>query len=305
MPANFTGSLLLYGNRLQRLDPSYPKMPEDDPYSDSVIFSGDIALDYLEVFADHVTVNDNVHIVTGDSGIFFRPRLIGVSTFENLLPVFATVRSVSVDIGKNAVLEGGNIYFVVQAEDKSFSDVIGAGKEVSNFVIDPLTDFLGDTVALPVKLLVKQSSASITLQEGAQLLSGGTIGMYATATADASGSAFSSLVSIGYGRANATAIIDIQEDVVIDAGAAVVATATGSATANITALRKRTQELGSTPVPVAARSRSKDAGIPALAIGVADANVYLARHRGRRCVHHGRQDRERHRQGRDQRRGDR
>ena len=104
--------------------------------------------------------------------------MLGVSTFENLLPVFATDRSVSVDIGKNAVLEGGSIYFVLQAEDKSFTDTIGAGKEVSNFVIDPLTDYIGEKLAFPVKLLVKQSSANISLQEGAQFLSSGTVGMY-------------------------------------------------------------------------------------------------------------------------------
>ena len=38
----------------------------------------------------------------------------------------------SVDIGQNAVLEGGSIYFVLQAEDKSFADTIGVGQEVSN-----------------------------------------------------------------------------------------------------------------------------------------------------------------------------
>lgn len=32
LPANFTGSLVLYGNCLQRNDLIYPLMPEDDPY---------------------------------------------------------------------------------------------------------------------------------------------------------------------------------------------------------------------------------------------------------------------------------
>ncbi|HVK14038.1 MAG TPA: hypothetical protein VM597_35170, partial [Gemmataceae bacterium] len=264
LPPTFGGALFLYGNRLQRTDPSYPKMPEDDPYPDSVIFTGDIALDYLEVFADHVTVQDRVDIATGDSGIFFRTRLVGVSTVENLLPAFATDRSVSVDIGKDAVLTGGNIYFVVQAEDKSFSDVIGVGKEVSNFVIAPLAGLVEDFTALPVKVLVKQSSATITLREGAQLLSGGTIGMYATATADASGKAAGGLFSIGYAQADATAVIDIQKDVVIDAGAAAVVTATGNATANITSSAVQQGYLFST---------LNNHPAAALGIGVANANV--------------------------------
>ena len=42
LPANFSASLVLYGNRLQRGDLAYPNMPEDDPYPDAVVFSGDI-----------------------------------------------------------------------------------------------------------------------------------------------------------------------------------------------------------------------------------------------------------------------
>src|SRR5690606_35398921 len=100
LPASFNGSLLLYGNRLQRADRFYPDMPEDDPYPDTVVFSGDIALGYLEVFADHISVKESVHLNTGEEDIFFRSRMLGVATVENLLPVFATDRSVSVDIGK-------------------------------------------------------------------------------------------------------------------------------------------------------------------------------------------------------------
>ena len=115
-----------------------------------------------------------------------------------------------------------------------------------------------------MKLLVKQSSANISLQEGAQFLSSGTVGMYATATADASGNASGSLASIGYGRASASAIIEIQKDVVIDAAAAVIVAATGSATADIGASAAREGYIAGTlnsTQPVS------------LAIGVADAHV--------------------------------
>ncbi|MCB1998993.1 MAG: LEPR-XLL domain-containing protein, partial [Rhodoferax sp.] len=272
LPDGFAGSLLLYGNRLQRSDLIYPSMPEDDLYADTVIFSGDIALDYLEVFADHIRVQDNVHIATGDSGIFFRSRMLGVSTLENLLPVFVTSRSVSVDIGENAVLEGGSIYFVLQAEDKSFSDTIGVGQEVSNFIIEPLSDFLGSTLALPVKLLVKESSASITLQQGSRFLSSGTIGMYATATADASGVAAGSVISVGYGQATATATIDIRSGVVIDAAAAAVITSTANATADISASASRSGILFA-DVGVGGGVLEDNSPPLALAIGVANASV--------------------------------
>lgn len=239
LPANFSGSLLLYGNRVQGSGSSYPDMPQDDIDPDNVIFSGDITLGYLEVFADHITVKDHVRIDTGEEDIFFRSRMLGQSFPENLTMVFASDRSTSVDIGKHAVLQGGSIYVVLQTEDKSLSDVLGAGQEITNFVIDPLTDVLSAQMALPVKVLVKQSSAAITVQQGAELLSSGTIGLYATASADASGVASSSLVSIGYGRATARATVDIQEDVIIDAAAAVVITSTGSANASISSNASR------------------------------------------------------------------
>lgn len=39
LPANFAGSLFLYGNRLQCADLIYPKMSEEDPYLDYVNFA--------------------------------------------------------------------------------------------------------------------------------------------------------------------------------------------------------------------------------------------------------------------------
>ena len=85
LPETFAASLYLYGNRLQRNDLIYPNMAEDDPFRDTVIFNGDISLGYLEVFADDIKVADNVHINTGDEDIFFRSRMLGVSTSYNFV----------------------------------------------------------------------------------------------------------------------------------------------------------------------------------------------------------------------------
>ena len=76
--------------------------------------------------------------------------------------------------------------------------------------------------ALPVKVLVKNSTATITIKKDAQLLSSDTLGVYATAGADASGAARGSLFSIGYAHAIATRSVDIQTGVVMEAGAAAV-----------------------------------------------------------------------------------
>ena len=66
-----------------------------------------------------------------------------------------------------------------------------------------------------MKVLVKNSTATITIKKDAQLLSSDTLGVYATAGADASGAASGSLFSIGVAYASATATVDIQTGVVM------------------------------------------------------------------------------------------
>ena len=262
LDSQFSGTLGLYGSVLDSFG-----VPVDDPFSDSITFSGDIDLQggFLDAWADHITVNQNVHITAGDDGIVFRPRQIGIGKLENLSPVLGTSRSVSIDIGKGADIEAsGGIYLITQAEDRSLADVIGASHEVDNFVIQPLLAKVAGLTALPVKVLVKNSSATITIGEGAVLHGGDTVGLYATAAAVASGSASGSLISIGYGRAVANATICVQKDAqIISDDAAVVITAGGEATASISTSTERS--LDSTPNPGGKQI--------AASIAVSDANV--------------------------------
>lgn len=257
----FAADLLIYGHFLDEYG-----IPEDDVYTDSVIFSGDINTQggFLDVWADCITVNANVKIAVGDNDIVFRSRRIGIAELENLSPVLGTSRSVAIDVGAGAELSAdGGIYLIAQTEDRSLADVLGLEQEVNNFLIQPLMDKIGDLLALPVKVLVKNSSATITLQANAKVLSGGTVGIYSTAVADASGSASSSLVSIGYGRAVATATVDIQSGVEVVSQDATVITASGSATSSISSSTGRTLESTSNP------SSLQIAG----SIAVSDANV--------------------------------
>jgi hypothetical protein len=279
-PPNFGGSLILYGNRLQRNDKLYSDIAEDDPFPDLVEFDGNVDVDYLEVFADHIHVKANVEISTGEEGILFRQRNVGVATLENLSPALGTKREVSLVIEENAKLSGGNIFLVLQAEDKALSDVIGAGQEVSNFVIDPLIGLLENALALPVKVLVKETKATITIHENVEITSENSVGIYATAATDASGSASSSMFSIAYGQAKAYANIDIKPGVKITGTAgSVVITSTANATANVSATTERS--LQSTPNPggrggftVGENQYDKGSNQFAVAIGVAYADVY-------------------------------
>ncbi|MBW8892489.1 MAG: hypothetical protein JF617_10165, partial [Burkholderiales bacterium] len=96
-------------------------------------------------------------------------------------------------------------------------------------------DKFASFTALPVKLLVKSSSSTITLHEGAVLDGSGTVGLYSTAGADASGVAVGNLFSVGYARASATSNIDMQAGAQIIAGEAAVLISTGEANAAMTA----------------------------------------------------------------------
>ena len=254
LPIGFESSgvaLSIYGNRLQRDNQTYPLVPEDDGYVDAVTVAGSISLGYLEVFADHFTVDSGTKTtaltIKAPEGIFVRNRNIGIAPLENLSPLRHAGRQVSATIGSYVELDAGDIYFVTQAEDRSLGDVLGTASEVSNFVIGPLTDALAETVALPVKLLLKQSTATISIGEGSKILSSGTVGIYATAVADASGIARGSLVSFGYTEAKANATVTIAKGVEIDAAAAVVITSTGDSTASISASTER--KLPNSPDP--------------------------------------------------------
>ena len=133
-----------------------------------------------------------------------------------------------------------------------------------NFVIGPLAGLVQGLTALPVKVLVKSSTATITVKTDAQLLSTDTLGLYATAGADASGAAAGSLFSIGYAQATARAVVDIQSGAVLEAGAAAVVTAGATAVAKMSSSTAR--ELASTPNPGAAQI--------ALSLAVSNADVF-------------------------------
>ena len=118
--------------------------------------------------------------------------------------MLGTHRAVSIDIGEGAALESGDIYIIAQAQDSNLADVVGVPKEVGNWLIGPYLGALEEVAAIPAKLLIKNSSADITIRQGATLTTSGLVGIYATAEANASGSAVGSLISVGFGQATET-----------------------------------------------------------------------------------------------------
>lgn len=146
------------------------------------------------------------------------------------------MKSVSIDIGANAILQGGAIYLIAQAEDRPLADALGLTTLEAEFFIDPALGFLNDLTALPIKVLLKGAEAKVTLGAGSQLLAADVVGVYATSAADSTGQANSpAFISLGYAQATATSIIDVATGVLIEAGGAVNLSSDASATASMSA----------------------------------------------------------------------
>ncbi len=242
----FSAKLFLYGN--QGGDPALiPDLARDE-----VRFSGDTLTHggYLEVFADKIFVNDNVTVstlangLTGDGeDIVFRARRINMTELTNISPLMVMVRDAEVNIGAGAKLFGGGVYLFSQAEDRSLTTLLGTDRLVNNYIIQPLLNKVADLLAMPIKVLYKESEATITVGGGAQIIGSGTVGLYATAASDATGEAKSKFFSVGYGQAKATASVDIAAGAVIQStGAAVVVTSDAKAIAKMTTETKQDQK---------------------------------------------------------------
>ncbi|MCA9072162.1 MAG: hypothetical protein KDA84_24710, partial [Planctomycetaceae bacterium] len=242
LDASFAADLQVYGN-----DGGPPELVSD-ANTDSIIFAGSINTHggYLEAFAESISVADGVTLSTKDpidvtavDDIVFRARRIGTNVLENAAPATGLSKEVDINIGRNAKLEAGSIFLIAQAVDRTFSEIVGIDRLTTKFLINPVQEKVSNLTALPVKFLIKESHAKVTLQEGAQILADGAVGVYAKAIANATGKAHGNLVSIGYAQATAIAEVDIQAKTSINAGDAVVVTSDGDATASMTALTQR------------------------------------------------------------------
>ena len=264
LDAQFAAKLSIYGNRVET---SGAPVVVDDPYVDTVTFTGSIDTGggTLEVWADRVSVGEDVSISVGDGWITFRVRLYGIATLENLTPVaFVSNRQVSIEIGARAILEGTGIYLIAQAEDKSLADVLGAKQEWENFVIGPLAGLVEGLTALPVKVLVKSSTATITMGHRRAAAEQRHARPVRDRGRRRERSGVQNLFSIGYAQANARAVVEIETGAVLEAGAAAVVTAGATAIAKMSSSTAR--ELASTPNPGAAQV--------ALSLAVTNADAF-------------------------------
>ncbi|MEM7578444.1 MAG: DUF4347 domain-containing protein, partial [Cyanobacteria bacterium P01_A01_bin.80] len=180
-------------------------------------------------------VEENSSYAAAD--VWLNARYFSNADIDNLFPVTSpedwAAKTAKITIGDNAALRGNNIIIKAQAEDKNFSELIGADSLLDNFVIAPLQDRLEEALALPVKVLVRRSNASVDVNTGASLVGLAGVSVEAVATTDSTGKAKGSIVSIGYAHAEASAKVNLKTGVEITAGEAVKIGSEGNATASI------------------------------------------------------------------------
>jgi hypothetical protein len=179
--------------------------------------------------------------------VWLNARYFSNADIDNLFPANPEdwlTKTAKITIGDNAALRGNNIVIKAQAEDKNFSELIGADSLLDNFVIGPLQDRLGEALALPVKVLYRRSDASVDVNTGASLVGLAGVSVEAVATTDSTGKAKGSYVSIGHANAGASAKVNVKTGVEITAGEAVKIGSEGNATASISTETKATNEVG-------------------------------------------------------------
>jgi hypothetical protein len=250
---SFQGDLLIYGN----VDGF--ALSESDAASDNVIFDGNIYTNggYLEAFGDNIEVTDGSILSTAirdplnptapgnlsdGNDIVFRARRISTPDLVNLTPVGYVPKSVEIRIGTGAKVYASSIYLIAQAEDRTLEDQFGIPKLASDLIITPAIDFLSNLVALPIKILVKSSKSEVILEENAELLADNVVGIYSVASAESTGQAVGSVISVGYTQSDVTSTIDIQDGVKIRGNGPINITSDGTSIASISSEAEREKQ---------------------------------------------------------------
>ena len=227
---------------------------EDFDYGDTVTFNSNVSTvgaagdGSLFVTAETITVSDAVILDSGNNDLTLNAVRLGTAELENLSPIVindflnpAVTKTAKLTIGSGAKIEGKNIILKAQAEDQSFLEQLeNVPSTVGTFVLEPLADSIADFASLPFKVLFKASDASVNVNNNAQILGTAGVTISAVATSNSSGKASNDILgadvsplAIGYTEASASAIVNVNDGVIVDAGEAVVVEADGTAIAKM------------------------------------------------------------------------
>jgi hypothetical protein len=242
LDSNFASSLILYG---EFNDDSNSSGDEIRFESTLETHGGDILAMGQKIVVDPgVTLSTAVDgdLATGGDIDFLAIRF-GTAEIENLLPSGYLAKSASITVGANAQLHGKNVILTAETEDRALQDILGLTTLQSNYFIDPFLGKLQDLIALPLKVLVKSSESTITINNGAELHSAEATEISASAGSDSSSIAKSQLISIGYSQATAKAQVDIKTGVkILSDGSIDISSSAATAAATETETSKEEEE---------------------------------------------------------------
>ncbi|MGO8902052.1 MAG: beta strand repeat-containing protein [Isosphaeraceae bacterium] len=178
--------------------------------------------------------------------------------FWNFLETIAAqvqTHNASITIGTSANINGGVISATATAGDNEVlanaESTVFVGQFVTEFI-----SFLNDIIDLPISAVVKEPTATVTVDSSAQITGTGDVDLVSSSTADAVGEAIFSTIAdkllkgtagyggfaIGVSETNCTATTTVSNDAIINAGGSV---AINSKVKNVTDMKSRvTQNVG-------------------------------------------------------------
>ncbi|MEI8371109.1 MAG: hypothetical protein WCJ31_22010, partial [Planctomycetia bacterium] len=162
----------------------------------------------------------------------FRAHGPGTPQLDNLIPWPYFTRTVGIDVGAGAALRGGSVSLTAEAEELKLVDRLG----LSGFpkaLVQIATNFVTDFLDLPLKVLIKKTTATIDVGSSAQIVSAGNLNVAALAMSDSTASAKSEIVSLGFSWAEATATVNVGAGATLKAGGTLDVLADGSAIAKM------------------------------------------------------------------------
>jgi trimeric autotransporter adhesin len=188
-----------------------------------------LGLEKLTIEAKNITLLDGVDInLTGDLSFSVKDTAVNIP----IIDLSGDVKTATIAVGKNVKLQAGSISLAAKAADESFLETVN--KYVGGAIVKPLLEYGEAIAALPVGLVIRKSTANISIGDNSQLITDGDVDIASNAVADATSKVLSRYFSIGWSDATASATTQIGQGVVITATGDVNIAADASAKADMT-----------------------------------------------------------------------
>lgn len=177
--------------------------------SENTSESGDLKIYAEKIMVDPGTIID----LRGErkwGNIEFRAKSFGLSELESLNPLQFDTKTTEITLGANSKLFGETITIRAESEEKTLAELLGLDTVVDSYVVQPLIEYIQDFTALPFKVQIEKSIATVDVGTDAVLEAPGGISIDAVATASAQGVAAAETFAIAYAEATAEATVVVK-----------------------------------------------------------------------------------------------